>query len=861
MQSFFPFLSVALPPCMSLILRPQHTSAPWFCMGVMSLLALQPSPAADGVVRLADRETAKRQMRVDSAGTDLQRASNLMAEGKTDDALTLLESTYTSLPEAPLTHELKAAARAGYISAGCIRAEELMANGKRPEADELLAKLLAVSPNDKQVLACRARLADPDRYPPALTSEHVDNVKKVEALLLKANSALEIGDYDLSTRTYQDVLRIDKYNNAARRGTERVEQLRRKYFQSAYDQKRASMIAGVDRLWEDAVPPSSTDLNALFGARERATAASLDGRESILDKLRTYRLPSIEFQGATVPEVIELLRLRSRDLDPEGRGIDFVLNIPDDLKSAQISLSLKDIPMEEVLRYVTEAASVSYRVEARAVVLTSLGEKNSAMVTRSYRVPPDFIQNSATNAAAPAPGADPFAQAGAATPGGGLSIRRMGAKEFLEGRGIQFPEGSSASFSSGTSTLVVRNTVPNVELVESLVEEAMKSAPKMVTVTVRVLEIAQKNLDELGFDWLLGAGGSNPKVDFGGGSFGNATRTSSLTQFPFSTVTTVPAVTSFLSPTTTTSAVGFSPVTAGLRSGDSAANLNRLDQLLSTGSSTSQGGTPAPGILSVAGVFTDPQFQGVLRGLSQKKGIDIQATPSVTTKNGQKATVELQREVIYPTEFDPPQVPQNQGAGGTTISYGPPAQQIATPTTPTAFEMRKTGVLLEVEPVIGEDGSVELNLAPEVTDLEGFVNYGSPIIRTGGINPIIIPVAINLINNVVVITLQTVGATQTPDTVITQNSILQPIFKTSKTSTSVRVWDGSTIMLGGLKRQDTNIVNDKVPIIGDLPFVGRLFRSNTKQIETKHIVMFVTVDVIDPSGQKIRKTQTAAVSP
>jgi general secretion pathway protein D len=97
--------------------------------------------------------------------------------------------------------------------------------------------------------------------------------------------------------------------------------------------------------------------------------------------------------------------------------------------------------------------------------------------------------------------------------------------------------------------------------------------------------------------------------------------------------------------------------------------------------------------------------------------------------------------------------------------------------------------------------------------------------------------------------------------VITQNSILQPIFKTSKTSTSVRVWDGSTIMLGGLKRQDTNIVDDKVPIIGDLPFVGRLFRSNTKQIETKHIVMFVTVDVIDPSGQKIRKTQTASVAP
>jgi len=465
---------------MPLKFHPHHTPAPWLRIGVMSLLVLNQSPAADSVAGLAEREAANRQMKVNSAGADLQRASDLMAAGKTEEALTLLESIYSSLPESPLTHELKAAARAGYLSAGCVRAQELMSIGKRPEADELFTKLLTVSPNDKQVIACKNRLADPDRYPPALTSEHVDNVQKVEALLIKANSALEIGDYDLSTRLYQDVLRIDRYNNAARRGTERVERLRSRYFDAARDHNRAQRLSQVDRLWEDAVRPASGDLNALFGARESATASSLQGRDSIVQKLQNYRLPSIEFQGATVPEVIELLRLRSRDLDPEGRGIDFVLNIPDDLKSAQISLSLKDIPMEEVLRYVTGMAGVAYRVEPRAVVLTSLSEKDAAMITRSYRVPPDFIQNSATSTAAPAAGADPFAQPAAGAAGGGLSIKRMGAKEFLESRGIQFPEGSSASFSGGTSTLVVRNTVPNMEMVEGLVEQAMKTAPKMV---------------------------------------------------------------------------------------------------------------------------------------------------------------------------------------------------------------------------------------------------------------------------------------------------------------------------------------------------------------------------------------------
>jgi general secretion pathway protein D len=94
---------------------------------------------------------------------------------------------------------------------------------------------------------------------------------------------------------------------------------------------------------------------------------------------------------------------------------------------------------------------------------------------------------------------------------------------------------------------------------------------------------------------------------------------------------------------------------------------------------------------------------------------------------------------------------------------------------------------------------------------------------------------------------------------ITPNKILQPVFKSSKVSTSVKVWDGQTIVLGGLKQQEHNIVEDQVPILGDLPFVGRMFRTQTKQTNTKNIIIFVTVNVIDPSGQKVNP-DTASVS-
>jgi general secretion pathway protein D len=62
--------------------------------------------------------------------------------------------------------------------------------------------------------------------------------------------------------------------------------------------------------------------------------------------------------------------------------------------------------------------------------------------------------------------------------------------------------------------------------------------------------------------------------------------------------------------------------------------------------------------------MTDPSFQLVIRALNQKKGVDLLSAPKVTTKSGQRAVIEIIREFRYPTEFDPPQIPQNFGNQG-----------------------------------------------------------------------------------------------------------------------------------------------------------------------------------------------------
>lgn len=837
-------------------------------LGAMAVAMAQPASVAS----MAQAESRRRAIQVNKAGEQIERGYQLIDERKADEALAVFEAAYESLPNIPLAQEHRLAARNGYVVAGCLQAQELAAKGDIEGANKLLEKLLSpeIAPNDARVLALQKRFADPDRFPPALTAQHVGNVQAVKTLLIKANSFIEIGDPDKAILTYQEVLRIDPANSAARRGMERAEQEKQRYYKAAYDHQRSKMLSEVDKTWEEPVPLLAQDVSAMFGASAESRGYTQSGREAITQKLRTLIFPKVDFAGATLDEVAELLRVRSRDLDPQGKGVGFVMNVPPESRDKPISLNLFNVPMEEVLRYVSEMSGVTYKVDDHAVIFVSLSERGSAVTTRTFRVPPDFIQNSPAGDPAAAAPADPFgAQAPAG--GGGLVIRKMGAKEFLEARGVAFPDGTSASFNNATGMLTVRNTLQNMDMVELLVEQASKSAPKLAVVTVRMLEVNQTNLEELGFDWLLGGVGMNGNNVFvGGGSAGNGNAFNAA-NYPFATNLAIPATTingnqvlpaqpiqgALAGPMPSGAVIPFpyggGQVTSGLRSGSYATSLSSLDSLLNTGSATSSPNV-APGVLSVAGVFTDPQFQTVLRGLSQKKGIDVNASPSVTTKNGLKATVEITREIIYPTEFDPPQLPQGGGGGG----IGGGATQIATPTTPTAFEMRKTGVLLEVEPVIAEDGrAVELVITPEITEFEGFINYGSPILSPASSS--FLPLSLNPLGG------GAGGATtayvplSTPEQLITPNLILQPVFKTQKVTTAVKIWDGATVVLGGAKVQKRTLVDDRVPILGNLPFVGRFFQSSVNQTETKNIIIFVTVDVVDPSGQKINR-DTAAVS-
>lgn len=782
------------------------------------LLALGNSVRAEVAVSaqsILDQELQRREAVLRGQAKVLQEADESLRRRDYKQAHQLFGNAYRALPDVDRARPLRAVAAEGLLRSGLLLSKELAAASKLTEARKLAASLdvEGIGLGDGQLRQWLITLDDPDSFAPALDAAHRQSYEKVVDLLSKANSSLELGKWDAANQLFEEVLLIDPTNVAARRGMEQVEGQRARYFRAATDQARALRLNEVTKAWQNDLPPKAGVTMA--AAPDGAQSSSAQRRMSLASKLAKLRLPSIVFDQVSLQEALEFLKVRARDVDPERKGIDFVMALPAAQAAATLSLNLTDVPVEEVLRYATDLTGCGYRVEEFAVRIVPAGDTGKELITRTYRVPPGFLSNAAVSSA-PAAAADPFAQGQGAQAASTSIARRMGAKEFLESRGVTIAEGGSATYIASTNTLTVRTDVKNIELVEALVEQVAGASPKMAMIDVKVVEVSGGNLDELGFDWLISSIAGQARI--GAGTAGNQISNDfTTTEFP-----------NLAGLTRST----LNPITAGLRS---AANLdfNKTIESLLYGGGVNSNASRSPGFLSLAGVLTTPQFQLVIRGMKQKDGMDVVSKPSIIAKSGQKASVEIIREMIYPTEFDPPQIPTNIGGNQLFINgvlqptIIPPIP--VTPTTPTAFEMRRVGMILDVEPAITEDNkAVDLVLTPELTEFMGFVNYGTPIY-----------------------TVSTAGFVRPVE--LTPNRIFQPIFSRRKITTAVKVHDGATVVLGGVISDQEIMIDDEIPILGKLPVIGRAFQSKVKQRKQKNMLMFVTVRIVDPSGRPVNQ--------
>ena len=206
--------------------------------------------------------------------------------------------------------------------------------------------------------------------------------------------------------------------------------------------------------------------------------------------------------------------------------------------------------------------------------------------------------------------------------------------------------------------------------------------------------------------------------------------------------------------------------------------------------------------LTLQGVLTGTQFESVLHLLGEKSQTKTLSAPRVTALNNQTAQIRVVDEFRYPTRYEVSLVQFDINGNGNFNDAG----ETQFVNVPKDFQERDVGILLNVTPSVGEDQkTITLVLAPEVSGFNQFRNLG------GGVTV--------------------------------------PEFTSSQLTTSVVVEDGQTIVLGGLMKDATADTVTKVPVLGDLPFVGNMFRQKSTSSSRKNLLIFITAHKLAPRRQ------------
>jgi len=140
---------------------------------------------------------------------------------------------------------------------------------------------------------------------------------------------------------------------------------------------------------------------------------------------------------------------------------------------------------------------------------------------------------------------------------------------------------------------------------------------------------------------------------------------------------------------------------------------------------------------------------------------------------------------------------------GTTIPYTTSTTTSTTtaPITSEAVSFIDTGVKLHVTPMIHDDGYITMKIKPEISNEES-----TPFTAPDG-------------------------------------SVI-PIVDTSEVQTTVNVKDGVTIIIGGLIKDQLINNKTKIPVLGDLPILGKAFNTETRNMQKTEIVIFLTPHII-----------------
>jgi general secretion pathway protein D len=906
-----------MPPHDGIYFNKQHhtmTSAAKTTLRLVLLLAVpmqalqaQPSTVQDPV-QIAEDEAVRREDATIRLHIILDQAMAAQKQNQLVEAARFYQEAVTLGPSVrvgnPAIEAEKARALAGLDAVRVQLTRQAMAHGdmagamlqvdvalKSDPRNETLRQLKAEV--EKRTGEMRGTVPSPElvKTIPDFKKQQVELATKIQ----NAKLLYEMGKYDEAEVILREVLKADPGNKTAPYYLDLVKEARFGATARAREAVAKSAIMTVEKAW---IPPSKQDNLPVPNPMSHTNLVyTTPGRQEILSKLERIRINEVSYD-LPLPEVLNRLRLESQKRDPNGVGINFMINPHADAAAGAIAPTdttggaaavgavavatpapavdmsaitikiappLNNLRLIDVMDAICKVADqpIQFTVEDYAVVFSPKPVEAVSLYSKVFRVDPNtFVQglqnvtsielNPGTQSSGTGGGGGGGGSSGGGSSGGtsstGLRIPSVQVSGITQGGsqgggGIQGGGSSSVGLAYVTRTnnteavdemvkayfttagvnltdpgkmvffndrlgeLMVRGSLQDLEIIEQAIE-LLNQAPPQLTIEAKFVELSQEDTRALGFNWTLGntlinngaigaQGGTAPSYQ------GNSTTANPSGIFPGG---------------------GTANGNGTYTPGSGAVAPSASDGLLTSGlrNTYSSGNTSGsiPTVGTITGILTDPQFRVAIQAIQQRTGSDLLSSPKVTTLSGRQTHIAAQDLQYIVTGV---QIQENSSTStGLVGGTGVVAPTLTYNTTPYGF-----GPVLDVMPTVSADGySIQMVLIPTILE---FVQYDNP----GGFVP------------------QAEAAAGSTIGTPIQAVLPLPHFRVREVVTTCNVWDGQTVVLGGMISETITKIKDQIPVLGDLPLFGRLFRSESTDSQKENLLIFVTPTIIDPAGNRV----------
>ena len=629
----------------------------------------------------------------------------------------------------------------------------------------------------------------------AMEREHISSTRlipnkqdqeyQIEVMLEQGRKLVAANELGAAIRKYQEILLIDPYNAAAVKSLEAVYIRIGKIGDARYNMTHRRMLSETEWKFVSPVFPEADSQQGKNNFVQNNVKKKADVAQTAMHgKLNEIVISEFAFDEIPISVVVNHLRELTKMHDPAKLGINFIWlpnNVASlDKKAAKpadgnapaaggapaageggdappanpegdnadgqeqkgpaektVSFSLKDRTVMEVLEEFHNQYGVKYKITDNYVVIAPEHVNLGELESRVFNV----------------------------------EIIDFDGDEQLKGRlsaaGIPYTsEETSLVYDSQVGCVYATNTPENLDKTAKFLEEEYNRTDPLIQVMLKVIEISQKDINELAFNW----------------------------QYAINSKTTLTNPDGSLKTQTVISE-----------------NSNELLRYYQSEDASGRGATGAVPDSQLSYVWQDPsgtKLVASMFALNWADSGDVLYSPRVTVRNNYEAEVAMVVKRYFPSEWE--------------------IVDLSTPTSETGFRLTKATPQPEFDDD-PEDLGLNIKFKPQII-------AGSRVIQVRVSFPIQTFVSFMVFDGT------------DPNDPDSDDYVKMPIFNRRSIDTTVQVYDGDTVLVGGVSTDLTKTYNDKIPILGDIPFIGRFFQSRFSQAEKGNLLIFLTCKIVNPDG-------------